>query len=139
MRHFYQQVHLIIGPMFNVINTYRAALLENKLTARHYALLLFKMILFGKPSLCHYQLIQPVYNVSLIKTQSIAHYTVSIDRRELEVCLMDERSSHITTHATIQSQLFHQTSCLWCSPFQHGKSGYSTQLCVDTHSINRLA
>lgn len=35
----------------------------------------------------HYHLREPVGNLTLIKTQSIAHYIISIDRRELEVCL----------------------------------------------------
>lgn len=51
------------------------------------------IILFGKSSHHHYHLREPVSNLTLIKTQSIAHYTIAIDRRELEVCLIDETLS----------------------------------------------
>lgn len=56
------------------------------------------IILYGKSSHHHYHLREPVSNLTLIKTQSIAHYTISIDRRELEVSLIDESLSPSHTH-----------------------------------------
>lgn len=43
------------------------------------------------PAAHHYHHREPVSNLTLIKTKSIAHYTNAIDRRELEVRLIDDR------------------------------------------------
>ncbi len=65
--------------------------------------------LYGKTSRHHYHLREPVSNLTLIKTQSIAHYAIAIDRRELEVRLIDERHSQTITQTTILSPLSHLT------------------------------
>lgn len=43
---------------------------------------------------------EPVGNLTLIKVQSIAYYTNSTDRRELEVCLIDERYTQTIPQTT---------------------------------------